>query len=225
MGEVVYLDRRRRAPATTPGGRWVEARAHRDVLPAATFHFELGAPGTYLAAERVVRLFGDLVWRPVLTDRSKRRPSRETATGAAERAAELGMPLVWPEHPRTDVRAAMRVAAYAVEHGLGSAFVLAATRLAFCGGFDLEDPEVLEEAAAAAGLPPEGCRKAAEDASRDAAMEIAGERLVARGADRLPVLELGHQLFCGEERLAEAAAAERARRAGRGPEPVSTTAG
>ena len=41
---------------------------------------------------------------------------------------------------------------YAAQQGRGAAFVLAATRLAFCGGFDLDDLEILAEAAAAAGL-------------------------------------------------------------------------
>ena len=45
------------------------------------------------------------------------------------------------------VPAAMRVAHYAAQQGRGGAFVLAATRLAFAGGFDLDDLEILTEAA------------------------------------------------------------------------------
>ena len=41
----------------------------------------------------------------------------------------------------------MRAAHYASQQGRGAAFVLAAGRLAFCGGFDLDDPELLAEAA------------------------------------------------------------------------------
>ena len=59
----------------------------------------------------------------------------------------------------------MRVAAYAAEHDRGAAFTLAACRLAFCGGFDLEDPEVLAEAAAAAGLGLEESLRAAGDSA------------------------------------------------------------
>ena len=55
------------------------------------------------------------------------------------------------------VPAAMRVAHYAAQQGRGGAFVLAATRLAFAGGFDLDDLEILTEAAAAAGLRLDGC--------------------------------------------------------------------
>jgi 2-hydroxychromene-2-carboxylate isomerase len=103
----------------------------------------------------------------------------------------------------------MRVAALAAECGRGSAFVLAASRLAFCGGFDLDDPEILAEAAAAAGLGLDAALEAAADAGRDGPIEEAGRRLLAQGADRLPVLQVGRTLFCGEERLSEAAAAAR----------------
>ena len=57
----------------------------------------------------------------------------------------------------------MRVAVLAAERGRGAAYVLAATRLAFCGGFDLDDPEILAEAATASGLTYEECMLAADD--------------------------------------------------------------
>ncbi|MBA3328816.1 MAG: disulfide bond formation protein DsbA, partial [Solirubrobacterales bacterium] len=89
-------------------------------------------------------------------------------------------------------------------------FVLAASRLAFCGGYDVDAPEILAEAAAAAGLGLDECLQAAGDSRRDGPMQDAGRRLLASGADRLPVLQLGRLLFCGEDRLPEAAAAARA---------------
>jgi 2-hydroxychromene-2-carboxylate isomerase len=179
---------------------------------SATLWFDLGAPATYFAAERAERMFADLSWRPALAGGWVRQDPPSAAAGdrtATARAEELGMPLVWPEsHPATG-RAAMRVAAYAAERAQASAFVLAASRLAFCGGFDLDDPEILAEAAAAAALPLDECLRAAGDHAHDAVMEAAGRDLAARGADRLPVLAVGSRLFCGEERLAQAAAAVR----------------
>jgi 2-hydroxychromene-2-carboxylate isomerase len=85
--------------------------------------------------------------------------------------------------------------------------VLAAGRLAFCGGFDLDDPEILAEAAAASGIRLDECLRAAGDTRRDGAMEAAGRRLLAAGADRLPALRIGRSLFWGEQRVAAAAAA------------------
>jgi 2-hydroxychromene-2-carboxylate isomerase len=104
----------------------------------------------------------------------------------------------------------MRVASYAAETDRARAFVLAAGRLAFCGGFSLGDPDILAEAAAAACLPLEACLRAAVDEERDMQMLAAGRALRDAGAGRLPVVRVRELMFCGEERLAEAAAAARA---------------
>ena len=109
----------------------------------------------------------------------------ERVRAAAERrAAELRLPLVWPERFPREVPAAMRAAAFAAEQGRGGAFVLAAGRLAFCGGFDLDDPEILAEAAAAAGIPLEDCFHAAGDAR--ARRRGRGDRAAAAGGGRRP---------------------------------------
>jgi len=101
----------------------------------------------------------------------------------------------------------MRVAAMAAEHGDAAPFVLAAGRLAFCGGYDLDDPEVIAEAAAAAGLGLDDALAAAAEVRRDGGMERTAMRLLRRGADELPVAIVGRRLFSGEGRLAAAAAA------------------
>ena len=143
-------------------------------------------------------------------------PSLDGTRALAERrAAELRLPLVWPERNPAEVPAAMRAASYAAEHGRGAAFVLAAGRLAFCGGFDLDDPEILAEAAAAAGIGMEGLLTAVGELGRDGSIEAAGRRLLAVGADRLPALRVGRALFWGEDRVAEAAAAARMQAAAR----------
>lgn len=58
--------------------------------------------------------------------------------------------------------AASRAAAYASDHGRGGRFAVAAARLIFCGSWDVCDPRVIREAAAAAGLDA----RAALDASQ-----------------------------------------------------------
>jgi 2-hydroxychromene-2-carboxylate isomerase len=167
-----------------------------------TFAFDLGSPWTYLAAERADRLFPSLTWRPVLADGLGLEPV--DADAAEARALALGLPLIWPEEQRTSTRPATRVAALAAERGCAAAYVLAASRLAYCGGFALGHPDVIAEAAAAAGLGLEEALEAAGDAGRDAAMEDDARRLVAHGADRLPALRVGRLLFAGEHRLGEA---------------------
>jgi 2-hydroxychromene-2-carboxylate isomerase len=208
MGEVIPLGavRQRREQGRRPG----RARAR------ATLYFDLVCPGTYLAAERVNRLFPQLEWRPALRDAlhggdpladAAARERDELA--AAARAPILRLPLVWPEGA-SSARAAMRVASLACDRGRGAAFVVAASRLAFCGGFELDDPEVLAEAAAAANIPLQDAFQAATDEMRDGPMVDDALRLLAAGADVLPTIRVGRLLFSGEDRLNEAAAAAQA---------------
>jgi 2-hydroxychromene-2-carboxylate isomerase len=197
MGTVVSLEARRR-------GRRADGRERESVRTA--FHFDLADPGTYLAAERVERLFPGIAWVPTALA-GLRAPLGDADVVA--RASALRMPLVWPERHPAPRPAAMRAAAYASEVGRGAAFALAATRLAFCGGFDLDDPEVLAEAAAAAGVGLGEAMHAAGESERDGAMVAAARRLVAAGADQLPVIRVGRLIFPGEARVGAASAAWR----------------
>jgi len=213
MGDVIKLSERREALRRRAPGR-LRPRSSAD------FFFDLASPFTYLAAERVEHSFDDVAWRPASTDALRRSSlEHDDVTAAAmrraaeERAAALRLPLVWPERFPAAVPAAMRVASRAAEGGRGAAFVLAATRLAFCGGFDLDDPEILAEAAAAAGLVLDDTLLAARDEGRDGAIEDAGRALLAAGADRLPALRIGRALYCGAERVGEALTMARVARA------------
>jgi 2-hydroxychromene-2-carboxylate isomerase len=194
VGTVISLAERRRARARTG------VRARR-----ATFYFDLIDPATYLAAERVERLPVPVHWQPAVMPAAT---PMSTAV-ATRRARELGLPVVWPERPPQTPAMAMRVAAYATHQGRGAEFVLAATRLTYCGGFDLEDPAVFAEAVAAAGLELGGALWAAGAEELDAEMRAAGRFLAEHGARSTPVVQAGRTLFAGEARLAEAAAALR----------------
>jgi 2-hydroxychromene-2-carboxylate isomerase len=207
MGSVVSLDavRNMRTRARRVGNDRVRC----------SFYFDLADPGTYLAAERVDLLLPGATWIPASHEALRAglgaSPVESPAERAAiaDRAAALSMPLVWPESHPEPRRVAMRAAAYACAEGNGGAFVLAASRLAFCGGFDLDDPEVLAEAAAAAGLPLQDVLSAAGDPRHDREMEASAGRLLAAGATHLPAVRVGRVLFCGEERLVEAGALRR----------------
>lgn len=199
MGDLIPLAAHPRFRSAAVAERDDEPLVARD---PAVFAFDLASPFTYLAAERVERQFSGVVWRPVLTCVA---PFPELPPALAEeRAAALGLPLVWPEGAGAS-SAAMRVASLAAEQGCAPAFVVAAGRLAFCGGFELDDPEVIAEAAAIAGLGLEEALAAAGDSSRDAPMRDAALRLVSAGADRFPVLLVGDALYAGEDRLDVAA--------------------
>jgi 2-hydroxychromene-2-carboxylate isomerase len=204
MGIVVSLEARRQGRPVRGGARIDRART--------AFYFDLADPGTYLAAERVDRLFPGLAWVPASLQAMQGAVAGRAAASDDEveaRAATLRMPLVWPERHPASRPAAMRAASYAAEVGRGAPFVLAASRLAYCGGFDLDDPEVLAEGAAAAGVGLRECLEAAGDFSRDEEMASAAHRLVEGGAHRLPVVRVGRLAFPGEDRIPAASAAWR----------------
>lgn len=203
MGDVISLTERRaeRSRATL---------RRQDV--EVTFYFDLSSPWTYLAAERVDRLFGGVRWRPALGGALMEpdagdRGGRESRRAVERRAVELGMPLVWPERWPASGRSAMRVGTLAEEQGRAAPFALAAGRLAFCGGYDLDDPEVLAEAAAAAGIGLREALEAAGDVERDTTLEQTTLELLAYGADALPAFAVGERLYCGEPRLGAAVVA------------------
>ena len=184
--------------------RSLKERAQRAQSRYAAFYFDIASPFTYLAAERVERLLPVVSWRPVLSDALDPEPGEEAAWACAERrASDLRLPLIRPEKRVPRALGATRAAAFAAEHGRAPAFVLAASRLAYCGGFDLTETDVIAEAAAAAGLPLEDCLPPRTSparrrpARRGRARPLAGRPPAARA-------RRGRRLFCGERRIAEA---------------------
>jgi 2-hydroxychromene-2-carboxylate isomerase len=172
---------------------------------SAAFFYDVACPFSYLAAEGIERVLGEVEWIPapaVGLDGGALWARFEATRALAERRAiAVRLPLVWPDQFPANTRHALRAAAYAAENGAGASFALAATRLAFCGGFDLEDPEILAAAATAAGLPVDGCLAAARDPSRDGPLWATARGLYARGMRRLPAIRLGHRWFEGERVL------------------------
>lgn len=190
MAEVIQL-MQRRPERTVP-----EAPS----MAPTTLYFDLASPYTYLVAERLERRVGAAVWRPAVLPSPL--PRGEVMVAEAQRRAHtLRMPLVWPERFPSRVPTAMRVATYANEHGCGSAFAIAAGRLAFCGGFDIEDPDILAEAAAAASLDVEGALTAARDPRRDHQIGMAGRAVGHAGGTVLPALEHERRIYCGEPHI------------------------
>jgi 2-hydroxychromene-2-carboxylate isomerase len=229
MGDLIDLSSRRRAirEGSVVGGgvsgrRSRADRAARVARTPPAFFFDVGCPFSYLAAERVERMLGTVAWIPAASVELYRGEpwsdpdacARARARAEA-RAAELRLPLIWPERFPGGAPMALRAAAHAAEIGAGAAFALAAVRLAYCGGFDLEDPEILAEAAAAAGMKLEVCLAAAGDQARDGKVLATARGLTLLGVDELPAVRVGGRYIAGERRLAEAAAILRASSRGR----------
>jgi 2-hydroxychromene-2-carboxylate isomerase len=198
MGDLIDLDQRRAD----------RARASSDSRPA--FFFDLSSPLSYLVSERIEKTLGHARWIPVAFEPAPGPGGdHELATlrdHVESRARTLRLPLVWPDRFPTQAICALRAAAHACEIGAGERFALAASRLAFCGGFDLDDPETLAEAAAAAGVPLDDCLQAAADADRDLALRATANGLRSHGITEPPAFAIGRHWFGGESGLPAACA-------------------
>ena len=185
----------------------------------AVFYYDLGSPYAYLAAERLTQVLPEIpVWQPILLGGIwKETGGRSWAltdgreAGVAEierRAADYGlMPIRWPEGWPNNTLNAMRVAVWAQQIGRTVAFSLAAFRQAFAGGKDLSDMDYVLMAAAACELHPNAVLKAIETQSvKDRLREVTQEAY-ERGVRGVPTVAVGDELFWGDDRLEDAAAA------------------
>ena len=189
----------------------------------ATFYYDLGSPYAYLAAERIHRVFADAgaeppVWQPVLLGALFKRfgreswadgPGREEGLREVERRAQAyGLPPIrWPDPFPGNTLFAMRVATFATEIGRGVSLPLAAFRQAFAAGRDLSDLDSVFIAAASAELHPRALRAAAERDSIKARLREATDAAGDLGVTGVPSVVVGGEVFWGDDRLEEAAAA------------------
>lgn len=189
----------------------------------ATFYFDVNSPYAYLAATRIGDLIPDAVWRPIALAMLFReigkipwslKPGREEGMAECERrAAERGLPpLVWPDGWPAESWSfnPLRAAIVAEEHDLLVPFALECYRLAFAERRSLAEVENVLEAARATGLDPGEVReRIGEQPVKDRLREYTDEA-VAVGAVGVPTVSVGGELFWGDDRLDEAAAAARA---------------
>ncbi len=190
-------------------------------MPQATFYFDLGSPYAYLAAERVPEAMPEGVhWQPVslgalfkLNGRSSWavgvRERRQAGMAEVEdRARRYGLaPIRWPDPWPSNYLYAMRAATYALQAGQGAQFAMAAFREAFVHGHDLALPEHVLQAAEQAGLDPRAVDAATGDPQVKLALRTATDAAHALGVFGVPTIAIGGELFWGEDRLRDAAAA------------------
>jgi 2-hydroxychromene-2-carboxylate isomerase len=186
------------------------------------FYYDINSPYAYLAAERVNHVLPVVPeWQPIsfghLLAATGRRPwSFDEATrepGKAEierRAAERGLPpLRWP--PGWPVEsyslAPMRAATFAKQSGRAVAFSLAAFRQKFAGGKALVDPDEILIAAAACELHPRAVLKGIESRSVKDELKRTTDEALERGVVGVPSVRTGDEIFWGDDRLEDAAAA------------------
>ena len=198
MGDLIVL-KDRRADRT---------RARAGASPV--FFFNLCCPFSYLAAERIERDLGEAKWVPSAVVDPHTWTCRPTCVPPPSAARPHCGCRSCGRTGSPRAPTAMRAAAHAAEVGADARFVLAASRLAFCGGFDVEDPEIVAEAAAWAGVPLADCLAAAGDPERDEPQLATARGLRAKGIEQLPAIRIGRRWFGGQRRLAEAVAFLRA---------------
>ena len=183
------------------------------------FYYDLGSPYAWLAAERINSLFPVVpVWQPILLGGLFRRfgrdswangPGREEGMREVERrAAEYELPAVrWPEPWPGNMLTAMRAAVFAKETGRAVAFSLAAFRQAFAGGNDLGNVDYVLMAAAACELHPNAVLKGIESRTVKDGLRAATDEAGDRGVVGVPSVVVGDEVFWGDDRLEDAAAA------------------
>lgn len=183
------------------------------------FYYDLGSPYSWLAAERIHDVMPEApIWQPILLGGVWQRTgggswslTDERAAGMAEverRAREYGlMEVRWPEQWPTSTLLAMRAATFAQQAGRAVAFSLAAFRQAFCAGRDLAEPDNVLIAAAACELHPNAMTKGVESRSVKDRLRAATDEAIARGVVGVPTVAVGDELFWGDDRLSDAAAA------------------
>jgi 2-hydroxychromene-2-carboxylate isomerase len=184
-----------------------------------TFYYDLGSPYAYLAAERIQRVLPVVpVWQPILlggiwkeTGGRSWATTDKRAEGIAEierRAARYGlMPVRWPDGWPNNTLTAMRAAIFAQQTGRAVAFSLAAFRQEFAAGKDLSDIDNVLIAAAACELHPTAVLKGIEMQSTKDRLRAMTREAYERGVRGVPTVAVGGELFWGDERLEDAAAA------------------
>jgi 2-hydroxychromene-2-carboxylate isomerase len=194
---------------------------HRVSGERPIFYFDLGSPYAYLAAERVNHVLPVVPeWQPVLVGAIfkargygswARTDQRDAGIAEVERRArDYGLPEIrWPPDWPGDMLGAMRAATFAKQTGRTVAFALAAFRQAFAGGRDLSQVDNVLLAAAACELHPRAVLKGMEMQSVKDQLRAATADAIARGVTGVPSVAVGDEVFWGDDKLEEAAAAIR----------------
>ncbi|HEX4719513.1 MAG TPA: DsbA family protein [Thermoleophilaceae bacterium] len=186
------------------------------------FYYDFSSPYAWLAAERVDSVLPvPPVWQPVsfghILQASGREPwsfhEPSKSDGIAEierRAAERGLPAPrwiegWPL--ATYSLLPLRAAIFAQQAGRAASFSLAAFRQFFAAGRTLADLDNVLIAAAASELHPRAVTRGVESKTVKDALRQATEEAIRLGVVGVPTVAIGSELFWGDDKLEEAAAA------------------
>ena len=186
------------------------------------FFYDFSSPYAYLSAHRVDGalplaprwqpiLYGSLIQQIEKVPWSMREGTArdEQMRECEQRAGALGLPLRWPQGwPRATYSVVvLRAALVAEEQGLLREFSLAAYRQGLGMGRDLTDMDVVLAAAEQAGVEPAAVREGVERPEIKERLRHATDEARELGVTGIPTVYADGELFWGDDRLADAAAA------------------
>ena len=186
------------------------------------FYYDFNSPYSWLAAERINSVLPiPPIWQPISFGHILRASGREPwsfheptrSEGKAEverRAAERGLPAPrwiegWPVG--TYSLLPLRAAIFAQQTGRVVSFSLAAFRQFFAAGRTLAELDNVLIAAAASELHPRAVTKGIESQNVKDALKEATSHAIELGVEGVPTVAIGEQLFWGDDKLEDAAAA------------------
>jgi 2-hydroxychromene-2-carboxylate isomerase len=185
------------------------------------FFYDFASPYSYLAAQRVDDLLPvEPAWRPIVFGAIVERRGKVPWSFAADRSAHFaeidrraaarGLPPVrypegWPRE--TYSLTPLRAALVAEEAGLLRELSLELFRAAFAEGQDLADAERILDAAERVGMERDAARAAITRQEIKDRLRANTDDALARGVAGVPTVAVAGQLFWGDDRLEDAAAA------------------
>jgi 2-hydroxychromene-2-carboxylate isomerase len=187
-------------------------------MSTPAFYYDISSPYAYLAAERMSTVLPDADWQPILIGGlfklngrtswvfSDERESRMAEI--EERAKRYGLPpITWPMGLPDNQLGLQRAATVAKRHERAAGFALEAFRATYVRGIDPSSDEGLREVAAAVDL--DGDALIAGIAEQDVKDELrrTTERAHEQGVPGVPTVVVDGEVFWGDDRLEEAAAA------------------
>ena len=186
----------------------------------AIFYFDFNSPYAYLAATRIEGLIPDAEWRPIAfpillnqlgrLESALERDFASVAVEVSERVAERGLPAFkpppgWPLEIWSLLP--LRAALFAGDRGRLREYSGIAFRKVFVESRSLAELDTVREVAREAGVNPDEIEGAIERPEIKQRLKDHTEGALAKGITGIPTVAIGDELFWGDDRLEEAAAA------------------
>ena len=187
----------------------------------AVFYYDFNSPYAYLAAERIDDLIPGAEWRPIafaillagLGRLERVLEGLDPGPVANEIAGRAGgrrlPPFAPPEGGHSRHGCSPRCVPVAAQRGKLHEFSSAAYRKSFVESRSLADLDNALAAARDVGLEPDEVRKGIERRAIKDRLKRNTEQARARGLTGIPTVAVGDELFWGDDRLEEVAAAVR----------------